>query len=118
VWGDCSACRVSFAKAMEMCHLVSVDNPQRETRNARVLHLSIHIRINLCKIGSGLRIHTYIVGSPSFRGKTPVGAGAERTWGGDPWVALVSLSPSRMENHIVSNLDILPTHNVQFDMSI
>jgi len=42
------------------------------------LHLSIHIRINLCKIGSGLRIHTCIV----------------------------------------SNLDIPPTYNVQFDMSI
>src|SRR6266700_4464091 len=36
--------------------------------------------------------------SPSFRGKT-VGAGAERTRGGDPWVALVPVSPAGMENH-------------------
>jgi len=28
----------------------------------------------------------------------PVGAGVERTWGGDPWVALVPVSPSRMKN--------------------
>ncbi len=59
MWGDCSACRVRFAKAMEMCHPVSADNTQSETRNARVLHLSIHIPINLCKIGSGFRLHTW-----------------------------------------------------------
>ncbi len=35
--------------------------------------------------------------SPPLRGKT-VGAGAERTRGGDPWVALVPVSPARMES--------------------
>lgn len=35
----------------------------------------------------------------------PVKAGAERTRGGDPWVALVSLSPSRMENRFFERLD-------------
>src|SRR2546422_9006961 len=44
---------------MQMCYLVSVDNTQSEARNACVLHLSLHIRINLCKIGSGFRLHTW-----------------------------------------------------------
>jgi hypothetical protein len=43
-----------------------------------------------------------MLSSPSFRGKTPVGAGAERTQGGDPWVALVSLSPLRIETYMLS----------------
>ena len=57
MWGHRPARRVGCAEAMKMRHLVSVGNRQGKTRNTRVLHLRIHVGVNLREIRRDIRTH-------------------------------------------------------------